>query len=96
MVAHTLTMRRLTAILCLTLAVLLGSPGMYWSVDFQKGLTAYRSGTYANALREWTQPKDSEGYVAIITPHNSIEHGKACDKRTAEGPSYPRWRVSYA
>jgi hypothetical protein len=46
-------MRRLTAILCLTLAVLLGSVGVSWSADFQKGWTAYQSGDYATALREW-------------------------------------------
>ena len=47
-------MRKLTAIVCLTIAVLLGSAGMSWSADFQKGLTAYDSGDYATALREWT------------------------------------------
>ena len=46
-------MRKLTTILCLTLAVLLGSAGTSWSADFQKGLTAYNSGDYADALREW-------------------------------------------
>ena len=46
-------MRKLTAILCLTLAVLLGSPGVSESADFQKGWTAYQSGDYATALREW-------------------------------------------
>jgi TPR repeat protein len=46
-------MRRLTAILCLTLAVLLGSAGVSESADFQKGLTAYNSGDYATAMREW-------------------------------------------
>jgi uncharacterized protein len=46
-------MSRLTAIICLTLAVLLGSAGEGWSADYQKGLTAYQSGDYATALREW-------------------------------------------
>ena len=46
-------MRNLTVTICLTLAVLLGSAGMSWSADFQKGLTAYESGDYATALREW-------------------------------------------
>ena len=46
-------MKKLTAILCLTIAVLLGSAGMSWSADFQKGLIAYESGDYATALREW-------------------------------------------
>ena len=47
-------MKNLTATLCLTLAVLLGSAGMSWSADFQKGYAAYESGDYATALREWT------------------------------------------
>ena len=47
-------MRNLTTILCLTLVILLGSAGNSKSADFQKGLTAYESGDYATALREWT------------------------------------------
>jgi len=45
-------MRNLTATLCLTVAVLLGSAGMSWSADFQKGHAALKSGDYATALRE--------------------------------------------
>ena len=51
---QTFKMRRLTAILCLTVAVLLGSSGVNWSADFQKGLDAAQSGDFATALREWT------------------------------------------
>jgi hypothetical protein len=47
-------MRNLTTTLCLTIAVILGSAGMSASADFQKGLTAARSGDFATALREWT------------------------------------------
>ena len=47
-------MKNLIAILCLTIAVLLGSAGVSESADFQKGLTAYESGDYAAALHEWT------------------------------------------
>ena len=47
-------MRKLTATLCLTIAVLLGSVGMSASGDFKKGAAAYKSGDYATALREWT------------------------------------------
>jgi TPR repeat protein len=47
-------MRSLTATLCLTLAVLLGSAGVSVSQDFQVGLDAARKGDYATALREWT------------------------------------------
>ena len=47
-------MKRLTATLCLTITLLLGSVGVSVSADLQKGATAYQSGDYATALREWT------------------------------------------
>ena len=47
-------MKNLTTTLCLTIAVLLGSAGVSESADFEKGLTAARSGDFATALREWT------------------------------------------
>jgi hypothetical protein len=43
-------MRNLTTTLCLTIVVLLGSMGVSWSADFQKGLTAAQSGDFATAL----------------------------------------------
>ena len=46
-------MRNLLTTLCLTIAVLLGSVGVSWSADFQKGYAAAQSGDYATALREW-------------------------------------------
>ena len=54
MMRRTRSGKRFTATLCLTLAVLLGSVGVSASTDFQKGLTAARSGDFATALREWT------------------------------------------
>jgi hypothetical protein len=55
-------MRKLAALLCLIFTVLLFSVGVSWSADFQKGLTAYDSGDYATALREWT-PLAEQGYA---------------------------------
>jgi TPR repeat protein len=46
-------MKNLTATICLAVALLLGSAGVSWSQDRQKGSTAYQSGDYATALREW-------------------------------------------
>jgi len=60
---QTSRMRTLTATLCLTVAVLLGSAGVSWSADFQKGLTAARSGDIATALRELT-PLAKQGFAA--------------------------------
>ena len=53
-------LRNLTAILCLTLAVVFGSAGVSWSADLQKGFTAYQSGDYATAIREF-QPLAEQG-----------------------------------
>jgi TPR repeat protein len=55
-------MGKLSAILCLTLAVILGSAGMSWSANFQKGLTAYVSADFATALREWKSLAE-QGYA---------------------------------
>ena len=55
-------MRSLTATICLTIAVLLGSAGVSASADYQKGLTAFLSGDYATALREW-KPLAEQGNV---------------------------------
>ena len=60
-------MKRLLPILCLTLAVLLGSAGVSESADFQKGFDAYKRGDYATALREWT-PFAEQGHAR--TQHN--------------------------
>jgi len=46
-------MRRLLPILCLTLVVLLGSVGVSWGADWDKGWNAYYNGDYATALRVW-------------------------------------------
>jgi len=54
-------MKHLTATLCLTIAVLLGSVGNSESADYNKGLTAYQSSDFATALREW-EPLAKLGY----------------------------------
>jgi TPR repeat protein len=56
-------MRSLIAFLCFTLAVLFGSAGSSWGADWEKGVTAYKSGDYATALREWT-PLAEQGDAA--------------------------------
>ena len=51
-------MRKRTATLCLTLAVLLGSVVFSASGDFQKGVAVHDKDDYATALREWTPPAE--------------------------------------
>ena len=46
------------------MTVLLGSSGMCWSADFQKGLDAYERDDYATALKEWTPlAKQGDAYA---------------------------------
>jgi uncharacterized protein len=47
-------MKNLTRTIYLTLVILLGSTGMSWGGDFDKGLAAAKSGDFATALQEWT------------------------------------------
>ena len=46
-------MKRLITTLCLTISLALGSFGVGWSGDFQKGVDAYDKGDYATALKEF-------------------------------------------
>ena len=58
---QTLPMNRLLILPVLLLTLLVGTPA--FSADFQKGMTAARSGDYATALREWT-PLAEQGLAA--------------------------------
>ncbi len=69
-------MRNLTAILCLTLAVLLGSAGEGWSADFQKGVAAAERGDFATALREWTPLAEQGDTIAQYNLGVIYEKGK--------------------
>ena len=55
-------MRKITTIICLTIAVLLGSVGVSESADFQKGMDAAQTGDFATALREW-KPLAEQGHA---------------------------------
>ena len=46
-------MRNLLPIICLTIAVLLGSAGEGWSGDLEKGVIEYWRGNYGTALWEF-------------------------------------------
>ena len=60
-------MKNLTATICLTLAVLLGSAVVSESADFQKGWTTYESDDYTTVLRQWT-PLAKQGYLRCRRP----------------------------
>jgi len=46
-------MKRLIITLCLAINLALGSFGVGWSANFQKGMEAYDKGDYETALKEW-------------------------------------------
>ena len=78
-------MKKLTASICLTLALLLGSAGMSWSADFQKGAAAYKSGDYATALREW-KPLAEQGNSSAQYILNYFMADKNFQKMVAANP----------
>ena len=57
-------MRHLTATICLTVAVLLGSAGEGLSADRKKGLDAHKRGDYAPALGKWKTLTETEDVFA--------------------------------
>ena len=80
-------MKRLTAIVCLTLAVLLGSAGMSWSADLQKGLDAYYKGDYATALRELKllAEQGNAGAQALLGALYAEGKGSGADNEYGQG-----------
>ena len=58
-------MNRLLILPVLLLTLLVGTPA--FSADYQKGLTAYQSGDYATALREWTLLAAEQGNALAQT-----------------------------
>ena len=50
---YSFKMKSLISTLYLTISISIGSFGVGWSGDFQKGLEAYYKGDYATALKEW-------------------------------------------
>jgi hypothetical protein len=66
-------MKRLLILPVLLLTLLVGTP--VFSADFEKGLTAYQSGDYATALREW-KPLAKQGMpvpsISLIYRKNII------------------------
>ena len=65
----------LTSTLCQAVAVLLGSVGMSCCQDFQKGVTAYESGDYATALRDWHPFAEQGNFNCLVL---AIE--KSCNR----------------
>ena len=46
-------MKRLIITLVISISLAMGGFGVSWSGDFQKGMEAYKSGDFANAIKEW-------------------------------------------
>jgi hypothetical protein len=56
-------MKNLTAIICLTIAVLLGSAGLSWSADLQNGQTASQRDDFVTDLHRVLVPRRIRGQV---------------------------------
>ena len=69
-------MRRLTAILCLTLAMLLGSAGEGWNADYHKGWDALYRGEYATALKWFTLSAEQGDAYAQYSLGYIYENGR--------------------
>ena len=78
-------MNRVTLILVLTMTVLLGSWGVSWSADLQKGLDAAEREDYATALKEWTPLAEQGDTDAQFSLGNRYRQGKGVpqDYKTA-------------
>ena len=73
-------MKRLLSIL-MVFGVFLGSTGMSWGADFQKGLTAYKNGDYATALREWKPlAEQGDAHARVRIPLQTPNHLSICAK----------------
>ena len=71
-------MKRLITSLYLTISLALGSFGMVWSGDFQKGMEAYKKGDCATAINEWTplaknNPSKAQHDRLLLTFKNGSE-----------------------
>ena len=78
-------MNRYTLIPILMMTVLLGSSGVCWGADFQKGADAYKRGDYATALKEFTPLAKEGNAVAQFNLGNKYREGQGVpqDYKTA-------------
>ena len=70
-------MRRLLAIFCLTLAMLLGSAGEGWNEDYHKGWDELYRGEYATALKSFTLSAEQGDVYAQYSLGYMYENGRA-------------------
>ena len=69
-------MRRLTAILCLTVIVFLGSAGEGWNEDYHKGWDELYRGEYATALKSFTLSAEQGNAYAQYSLGYMYENGR--------------------
>jgi TPR repeat protein len=83
--SKSIPMRKLTATLCLTITVLLGSMGVSASTDFQKGYQAFKNSDYAKALIEFEPlAKEGNALAQVILGLMYLDgHGVPKDNKTA-------------
>ena len=69
-------MRKLTAIICLTGVVLLGSAGEGWNEDYHKGWDELYRGEYATALKSFTLSAEQGNAYAQYSLGYMYENGR--------------------
>ena len=83
-------MKKLTATFCLTIAVLLGSVGVSWSADFDRGRAACKREDYATALLEWTPLAEQGNADAQFELGSMYDRGKGVPKDYKEAVKWYR------
>ena len=78
-------MKRLITSLCLTISLVMGSFGMGWSANFQKGFEAFQRGNYAIAIKEFMPLAEGGDAHAQVMVGTMYEHGLSVpqDSKTA-------------
>ena len=88
------------------MTVLLGSSGVSWSADFQKGSNAYSRGDYATALKEWIPLAEQGNAYAQHNLGVMYDNGQGVpqDYQTAakwytlaaeQGDAYPQFNLGF-
>ena len=86
-------MKVLVATLCLIIVVLFGSMGKSSSADYQKGLTAVRSGDYAAALHEFRALAEQGNPSAQYSLGLMYDNGRGVTRDAKESAKWYRKSV---
>ena len=75
-------MKRLIITLCLAISLAIGSFGVGWSGDLQKGVEAYKKGDCATAINEWTPLAEQGEGICSVQSRSYVCYGSWCSPRS--------------